>query len=66
MREEFGESPGRQSRRSYGVRVRCCAEGEGDGLLVGADGLRVMPVVPAAEVVAQAVVDDLAQFLQSV
>jgi hypothetical protein len=66
MREEFGESPGRQSRRSYGVRVRCCAEGEGDRLLVGADGLRVMPVVPAAEVVAQAVVDDLAQFLQSV
>jgi hypothetical protein len=34
--------------------------------LVGAGGLRVVPVVPAAEVAAQAVVNNQAQLLQSV
>ena len=66
VREELGERPGGYARRSNRVRVSRCAEREGDGQLVGADGLRTVPVIAAAEVVAQAVVDDLAQLLQSV
>jgi hypothetical protein len=66
IRQEFGERPGGQSGRANGVRVTGCAEREGDRQLVGADGLRAMPVIPAAEVVTQAVVDDLAQLLQGV
>jgi hypothetical protein len=42
------------------------AKGEGDRQLVGADGLGALPVMPAAEVVTQPVVDHLAQLLQSV
>ena len=66
IRQEFGERPGGQSGRANGVRVSRRAERERDRELVRADGLRVMPVIPAAEVVAQAVVDDLAQLLQGV
>jgi hypothetical protein len=66
IREELGERPGGQSGRPDGVRVAGCAEREGDRQLVGADGLRVIPVIPVTEGVAQTVVDDLALFLQGV
>jgi hypothetical protein len=57
--QELGESPGGESRRPNGVRISGCAEGEGDRQLVSADGSRAVPVIPAAEVTAQPVVDDL-------
>jgi hypothetical protein len=63
-REELGERAGCHARRSNGVGVRCPTEREGHRQLVGADRLRVVAVVPGTEVFAQAVVDDLAQFLQ--
>ena len=66
MGKKLGERAGSESRRPNGVRMARCAEREGDRQLVGADGLRAMPVIPAAEVVSQAFVDDLAQLLQSV
>jgi hypothetical protein len=66
VRQELGERAGGESRRSNGVRIGGCAEGEGDRQLVSADGLRAVPVIPAAEVTAQPVVDDLAELLQSV
>ena len=66
MRKELGERAGSQSRRPNGVGVARCAQREGDRQLVGADRLRAVPVIPAAEVLAQTVVDDLAQLLQSV
>jgi hypothetical protein len=66
MRQEFGERPGGQSGRANGVRVTGCAERERDRQLVGTDRLRVMPVIPAAEVNTEAVVDDLAQLLEGV
>jgi hypothetical protein len=43
-----------------------CAKGERDRQLVSADGLGAVPVIPAAEVVAQPVIDHLAQLLQGV
>jgi hypothetical protein len=64
VHQELGERAGRQARRSDRVRVRRRPEGERDRQLVGADGLRVVAVVAGAEVLAQAVVDDLTQFLQ--
>ena len=63
MRQEFGERAGGQSGRANGVRVIGCAEREGDRQLVGTDRLRVMPVIAAAEVDTEPVVDDLAQLL---
>ena len=42
------------------------AEREGDRQLVAPDGSRAVPVIAAAEVLAQAVVDDPAQLLKSV
>jgi len=65
VREELGESPGGQSSRSNRVRMSGGAKGEGDRQLVGPDGLRAVPVIPAAEVIAQPVVDHLAQLLKS-
>jgi hypothetical protein len=41
-----------------------CAEREGDRELVSADGVRAVPVIPAADVSAQPVVDDRAKLLQ--
>ena len=66
VREELSKRPGGDSSGSDGVRMTRCAQDEGDGQFVCADRLRAVPVIPAAEVVAQALVDDLAQFLQSV
>ena len=66
MREELGECPCGQSRRSNRVGMRRCAEREGHRQLVGTDGLRVVSVIPTAELLAQAVVDDLPELLQSV
>jgi hypothetical protein len=66
VREELGESPGGQPGRANGVRMSCRADDEGDRQLVGAGGLRAVPVIPAAEVAAEPVVDDGAQFLNSV
>src|SRR6185503_16169608 len=50
VREDLGERPGGQSRGSDGVSISRCAESEADGELVGSDGARAVPVVPAAEV----------------
>jgi hypothetical protein len=66
VREELGERPGGQSRRPNGLRVSRCAEDESDRQLVRAGGLRAVPVIPAAEVAAQPIVDDRAQLLESV
>jgi hypothetical protein len=66
VRQELGESPGGESRRPNGVRISGCAECEGDRQLVSADGSRAVPVIPAAQVTAQPVVDHLAELLQSV
>ena len=66
VREDLGESPGGQSRRSDGVRIGRGAEGEGDSDLVGADRARAVPVIPGAEIAAQAVVDRGAKLLQRV
>ena len=52
VREELGECPGGQARRSNRLRMRRCAKREGDRQLVGAHGLRAVPVIPPAEVVA--------------
>jgi hypothetical protein len=64
--EELGESPGGQSSRSNRVRMSGGAKGDGDRQLVRSDGSRAVPVIPAAEVIAQPVVYHLAQLLQSV
>jgi hypothetical protein len=64
--QELGESPGGESRRPNRVRISACAEREGDRQLVSADGSRAVPVIPAAEVNAQPVVDHLAELLQGV
>jgi hypothetical protein len=48
--QELGERPGGQSRRANGVRMRGGAEDEGNWQLVGLDGLRAVPVIPAAKV----------------
>jgi hypothetical protein len=64
--EELGKSSGGQPRRPNGVRMSRCAEDEGNRQLVGASGLRAMPVIAAAEVAAQPVIDDRAQLLHSV
>src|SRR3954469_22913767 len=66
LREELGERPGGKARRPDGVRISRCAEGEGDGELVGADRARAVPVIPAAEVAVQPVVDHRAKPLQRV
>ena len=66
MGKELGERAGSESRRPNGVRMARCTEREGDRQLVGADGLRGVPVIPAAEVISEAFIDDLAQLLQSV
>ena len=66
VREDLRECPGGESRRPDGVRVSRCAEREGDRDLVGADGARAVPVIPAAEVAAQPVVDHRAKLLQRV
>ena len=66
LREEFGERPGGKTGRPDGVRISRCAEREGDGELVGADRARAVPVIPAAEVAVQPVVDHRAKLLQGV
>ena len=48
VREDLGERPGSQSRRSDGVRIGRGTEREGDRDLVGANGARAVSVVPAA------------------
>jgi len=64
--EELGERSGGQSTRPDGVGMRRGAEREGDRELVGPDGARAVPVIAAAELAPQPVVDDLAKLLQSV
>jgi hypothetical protein len=64
--QELRQRPRGQSCRPNGVRVSRRTEGEGDGELVGADRVRRVAVIPAAEVAAQPVVDVLAKLLQSV
>jgi hypothetical protein len=66
VREELSERPGSQSRRPDGIRMRGCAERDSDRKLVGADGVRAVPVIPAPEIAAQPVVDNRAKFLHSV
>jgi hypothetical protein len=66
VRQELGERARGESRRSNGVRIGGCAKGERDRQLVSADGSRAVSVIPAAELTAQPVVDDLAELLQSV
>jgi len=58
--QQLGERRGGQSRRANGVRMRAGAENEGDRQLVGADGLRTVPVISTAEVAAQPVIEDRA------
>ena len=58
--------PAARPRRSNRLRMRRCAKREGDRQLVGAHGLRAVPVIPPAEVGAQTVVDDLPELLQSI
>ena len=65
-RPELGQGPGGESRRANGVRIGGCAQCEGDRQLVSADRSRAVAVIAAAQVIAQPVVDYLAQLLQSV
>jgi hypothetical protein len=64
--EELGESPGGQSSRSNRVPMSGGAKSDGDRQLVRPDGSRAVPVIPSTEVIAQPVVDHLAQLLQRV
>ena len=66
VRQQLSERPSGHSRAANGIGMGGCAEREGDRQLVGADRFGAVPVVAAAELATQPIVDDRPQLLHSV